>query len=84
MTVRIDITDEDAKTVVQVAGLLQEEEVAELLRACDGVHGSITLDLAGLVSADAGGIRLLQALRTAGAEVRGLTPYLKLLLKDEG
>jgi hypothetical protein len=80
--VRIDIEREGSTTVAFVSGRLQDGVVEELSKACDGIDSPFVLDLAELVSADAAGIRLVATLQASGAEVRGLSPYLQLLLDD--
>jgi hypothetical protein len=69
--------------VVVVAGRLIGAAVSELSRACREIDGPVTLDLTELRSADVAGIGLLRALRTMGAEFRGLSPYLQLLMDEE-
>jgi anti-anti-sigma regulatory factor len=83
VTIRIDTTHNESATVVYVAGRLKGDAVGELSSECARIGGPFTLDLDDLVSADAAGIRLLRGLHKSGAEVRGLTPYLQLLVDDE-
>jgi anti-anti-sigma regulatory factor len=80
---RIEIADEGSTPVVLVAGRLLGSAADELAKACDRMDGPFTLDLAEVLSADAAGIGLLCALRRAGTELRGLSPYLRLLLDGE-
>jgi hypothetical protein len=80
--VRIDVVQDESSTVVLVAGRLQDGAVEELSDACDRLDVPYTLDLAELVSADAAGINLIRTLSSAGAVVRGQSPYLRLLLDD--
>ena len=80
--VRIDVVEEGSTTVVSVAGRLQDGAVEELSSACDRIGRHFVLDLAELVSADAAGIGFIRAVAKADATVRGLSPYLQLLLDD--
>lgn len=80
MTIRIEITGRNEKTVVSVAGWLDGDAVNELSRACREIEGPVTLELSELLNADASGMELLRALRAKGAEIRGLSPYLRLLI----
>jgi anti-anti-sigma regulatory factor len=83
VTIRIDVTGQHGRTVVVVAGRLQGGAVDELSRACREIRGPVTLDLTELRAADEAGIGLLRALQTTGAEIRGLSPYLQLLMDEE-
>jgi hypothetical protein len=80
---RIEIAGDGPTPVVRVAGRLSGAAVDEVMRACDRIGGPFVLDLSELLSADDAGISLLRALRTGGAELRGLSPYLEMLLPAE-
>jgi anti-anti-sigma regulatory factor len=80
---RIEIADDGPTPVVRVAGRLSGDAVDEVGRASDRIGGPFVLDLSEVVSADDAGISLLRALRTGGAELWGLSPYLRVLLEDE-
>jgi anti-anti-sigma regulatory factor len=80
---RIEIADDGPTPVVRVAGRLSGDAVDQVARASDRIGGSLVLDLSEVLSADDAGISLLRALRTGGAEVRGLSPYLEMLLNAE-
>lgn len=80
MTVRIEITSDDAKTIVSVAGRLTGVAVEELRNACEPIDGAFVLDLSALRSADAPGLDLIRRLGENGAEVRGASPFVQLLL----
>jgi hypothetical protein len=54
--------------------------VAELARVAQAAGSPLALDLTHLQQADADGIALLQALVDAGAHLRGVSPYITLLL----
>jgi hypothetical protein len=71
-------------TVIVLAGHLVREGVAELERLCQAVPSPLTLDLTDLRWVDAAGIRLLNALADAGAQLRGASPYIALLLGRAG
>lgn len=83
MTVRIDTTAEGSKAVVSVAGRLEGPGVRELLRTCRSIAGEFVLDLAGLRSADPGGIEAIQKAVSGGAKLRGVSPFIRLLLDDQ-
>ena len=83
MTVRIDTTTEGSKTIVSVAGRLEGPGVRELLRTCCSIAGEFVLDLAGLRSADPEGIEAIQKAVSGGAKLRGVSPFIRLLLDDQ-
>ena len=83
MEIRIDITSEGPETVVRIAGRLSGVAVAQLKKACDPIEGPFVIDLSNLLFADAGGIDVIRALDDRGAEVRGASPFVQLLLEDE-
>lgn len=83
MSVRIATMIVDERTVVQVAGRLQASEVPELNKEVRSIVGPLVLDLSQLLSADKSGIEKLRELLSRGTELRGVSPYLQLLLNDQ-
>ncbi len=85
MTVRIDTTSEDSKTIVSVAGRLEGLGVREFLRTCcNSVEDELVLDLTGLRSADSEGINAIRELVCRSAKLRGVSPFIRLLLEPLG
>ena len=84
MTVRIQVTSEGSMAVVRVAGRLVSQETAELRRICPASGGEFVLDLSDLLSADPEGIAVIRALVRDGAKLRGLSPFIRLLLAEDG
>ena len=82
MTVRIDRTSEDSKAVVSVAGRLEGPGARELLRTCRSIAGKFVLDLSGVQAADPEGIEAIQKAVSGGAKLRGVSPFIRLLLDD--
>ena len=80
MELRIDVTSEGSKTVVRVSNRLGEAGVAELRNACGSIEGDLVLDLSHLRYADAEGTNALGTLVKGGAEIRGASPFIQLLL----
>jgi len=80
MEIRIDITAEGIETVVHVAGRLSGRAVAQLREACDQLEDAFVLDLSNLLFADDVGIDVIRTLDEKGAEVRGTSPFVQLLL----
>jgi hypothetical protein len=83
MMVRIDTTLEDSKTIVSVAGRLASLGVCEFLKTCNSVEDELVLDLTGLRSADTEGISAIRELACKGAKLRGVSPFIRLLLEDQ-
>ena len=81
MSVRITAIAESTEMVIHVAGKLRTEDVGELEREASGVMGLLVLDLSHLTSTDAAGAESLNALAHLGAELRGVSTYLAMLLK---
>lgn len=80
MVVRITKTKLAEGTVLQVDGLLQAADVDALSQEWRSAHGSVTLELSHLQSADARGVEAIHELVSHGARLHGLSPYLELLL----
>ena len=80
MVVRITKTNLAERTVLQVDGLLQGADLEALSQECQSARGSVTLELSQLQSADACGVEAIHELVLHGATLRGLSPYLELLL----
>jgi len=83
MVVRITKTNSDASTVLRVDGLLQAADVEALHRECHTAGGNVTLELSELRSADSHGVEAIHELVSRGARLRGLSPYLELLLGSD-
>lgn len=81
MTIRISKTARDRQTVLKVDGRLKADDVEELARAYQSAQGASVLDLSELHSADRAGVEILRELVSMGAELRGASPYIELLLK---
>ena len=83
MTVRIKKICESNQTVLWVDGYLNAEDVDELDREYRSAQGSIALELTNLLSVDSAGTECLQELISLGAEIRGSSPYIALLLEKK-
>jgi anti-anti-sigma regulatory factor len=82
MSVRITSISESTGTVLRIAGKLRTEHVGELEREASGVTGRLVLDVSNLASTDAAGAESLKAMALRGAELRGVSTYLELLLEQ--
>ncbi len=83
VTIRIETTSEGSKTVVSVAGRLEGPGVREFLKTCRSIAGEFVLDLTGLRSADPEGIEAIHKAVSGGAALRGVSPFIRLLLDDQ-
>ena len=68
-------------TVVHVAGRLGGAGVEELGRVCIASPRPLRIELSGLLQADEIGLSLIRALRESGAELEGVSPFIRLLLE---
>jgi hypothetical protein len=67
-------------TTIRVEGQLTSDGVPDVRAACESAKPPLRLDLSDLRSADSDGIRALQLLAEAGAELHGASPYIRQLL----
>jgi hypothetical protein len=81
MTLRITEVAEGTGTTLRVDGRLLRGTVMELAGASEQAELPLTLDLSGLLFADAEGVGALQQIRTRGAKLRNVPPYVSLLLE---
>ena len=84
MSIRVTTTSDMRGTVLKVDGRLRSEDVNELAGVFGLVEGASALDLSDLQSADRDGVEILRQFISLGAEVRGASPYIELLLKRKG
>ena len=80
MNIRVERFSEEQRTVLKIAGRLQSVDVSELDKEIWSVEGPLTLDLSELMSADNAGIARLRELQADGAELRGASRYVQMLL----
>ena len=80
---RITVSSESSTTVVDVAGELTDDGVAELNRVITSISGRIVLDLSDLKSADLLGIQTMLAIADDETELRHASPYIRLLMSRE-
>ena len=80
-SIRIDIiTSDEPEDIVRLSGRLTEGEAFQLKKACNSIGKRFVLDLYDLLFADDAGINLLQELKKNGAEHRGASPFIQMLL----
>lgn len=80
MQCRITITAEGQRRGIRVDGWLSQGETAEILRLIehDGPPAALVLD--DLRGADDAGLSLLSRLALSGIPLRGVSPFVRLLL----
>jgi len=83
MNLRVTAIAERDGTVLRVDGRLLGNGVAELTGVSVRDAQVLTLDLSGLLFADAEGVTALKELRARGARLRNVPPYVSLLLAME-
>ena len=83
MTVRIETSTRGMKTIVSVAGRLEERVVSEFVKTCLSAESELVLDLSHLRSVDPVGIGEIQELVQGGAILRGASPFIRLLLDSQ-
>ena len=83
MEIRIDIESEGPGVVLHVAGRLAGSAITQLEDACEPIEGHYVLDLSNLIFADDAGTKAIRLLCQRGAEIRGASPFVKLLINGE-
>jgi hypothetical protein len=84
MEIRIDIESEGPDVVFHVAGRLAGPAITQLEDVCEPMEGHCVLDLSNLMFADDAGAEVIRKLRARGANIRGASTFIKLLINDEG
>jgi len=83
MEIRIDIESEGPDVVLHVAGRLTGPAITQLSEACEPMKGRFVLDLSKLKFADDEGEDAIRRLREKGADIRGASSFIKLLINGE-
>ncbi len=80
MTIRITTSKDNKATTIRVEGRLNAEALPDLQREVKLASAPLRLDLSGLISADAEGIKELRALSAKAVELRGASAYIRQLM----
>jgi len=83
MEIRIDIESEGPEVVLHVAGRLTGPAITQLSDICEPIEGCYVLDLSRLMFADDAGAEVIRKLCENGAEMRGASTFIKLLINGE-
>ena len=81
LTIRVSTEVGEAASTIRIEGQLTVADLPDVREACASVSPPLRLDLSGLRSADAAGIRVLRLLSQA-AELHGASPYIRQLLLE--
>jgi ABC-type transporter Mla MlaB component len=84
MTVRITQEFESETTILRIDGHLRSEDVGALMSEHRELTGPVALELSQLQSADADGVAAILGIASQGADLRGVSGYVKLLLSQNG
>ena len=80
MVYRIASATSDQGVTVRFEGRLDAAAIPDLRVACVSAEAPLRLELSGLMSADEDGIRMLQSLNGADAELIDMSPYIRQLV----
>ena len=83
MEIRIDIESEGPDVVFHVAGRLTGPATKQLADVCEPMKSQYVLDLSKLMFADDAGAEFIRTLCERGAEIRGASTFIKLLIDGE-
>jgi hypothetical protein len=80
--IRITTQKEGNRTIVTIDGQVAEADLGEIRRVRKSMKGKVSLNLHGLTTCAAGGIRVLRDWLDAGARLQEATPFLWMILED--
>ena len=80
MDIRIDIETKGSVDIVRVSGRLVMSSINQLTAICEPMEGNFVLDLSNLVFVDNEGADAIRVLRGKGADIRGASSFIKLLI----
>ncbi len=83
MEIRIDIESDGPEPVLHVSGRLTGPVIKQLSDVCEPVEGRFVLDLSKLKFADDAGAEAIRSLRERGADIRGASYFIKLLINGD-
>ena len=79
----ITLRSENSRTIVGIAGKLDETHLVELREQCVAAGTRLVFDLSELRSADKSAIHWLAERHARGDDIHGASPYIKLLLERD-
>ena len=84
MDIRFDIETEGQVVVLRISGRLVRSAIRQLTEICEPIEGDMVLDLSDLKFADDASVGVIRTLAGEGAEIRGASSFIKLLINDNG
>ena len=79
----ITLKRDNSRTIVSVAGRLDEGHLAELREQCRAIQTELAFDLSELKTADRAAIHWLGERQARGERILRASPYIKLLLERD-
>jgi ABC-type transporter Mla MlaB component len=83
VTLKIDRSSENQKTILRLSGRIDPEGVLELKRELEGVTENVALDLKEVIRVDLEAVRFLGACVFQGIELRNCPPYISEWIRRE-
>jgi ABC-type transporter Mla MlaB component len=83
VTLKIERSSEEKKTILRVSGRIDPEGVLELKRQLDEVTENVALDLKEVIRVDLEAVRFLGACEVQGIELRNCPPYISEWIRRE-
>ena len=80
MNIRIDIETKGNVDIVHVSGRLVMSTTKQLTDVCEPMEGNFVLELSKLMFVDNEAVEVIRSLRKKGAEVRGASTFIELLI----
>jgi anti-anti-sigma regulatory factor len=84
MDIRFDIETEEQVVVLRISGRLVSSAIRQLTDICEPIEGGMVLDLSNLKFADDASVGAIRTLAEEGAEIRGASSFIKLLINSDG
>ena len=81
MNIRIDTETEGPVVVLRISGRLVKPVIKQLTDVCEPLENNFVLDLSNMTLADDAGAEVIRKLRAKGADIRGASSFIKLLIK---
>jgi hypothetical protein len=83
MAIRIDIETKEPADVIHVSGRLVISSIEQLTAVCEPMETNFVLELSELMFADNAAVEVIRSLQERGAEIRGASSFIKLLINGE-
>ena len=84
MTLRIESSSREGRTVLRLIGRVQSEYLSDLRSQIDGEERRLALDLDEVTLVDVGVVRFLLACEESGVELLNCPPFIRQWMVREG